>query len=240
MSHTDRPADAGSALRRRTVIAISGVAAVAAGVGSCLAIAAGGSSTSPLSSDAVAYHQASGPSDAPATALTIPADYSQPIGRNPFKPLVVPPPPAAPSTNAVSNPAPTSSAPVIPVVSILPAPTVTVTVTATPTVAKTASPSPSRSATPSPSPTTLPTAGQAITLTLVSADTANGTANVTVSIGSTTTPFNDLKPGEVFGTYFKLVSILSDPSTTPASLGAGFQYGDQFVQLDAGESAQLG
>jgi hypothetical protein len=44
----------------------------------------------------------------------------------------------------------------------------------------------------------------------------------------------------VFGTYFKLVSILSDSSTTPTTYGADFEYGDQFVQLAKGQSATLG
>jgi hypothetical protein len=95
--------------------------------------------------------------------------------------------------------------------------------------------------TATPSPTGLPTAGQTITLTLVAVDSNAGTADVTVKQGSTTTPYNGLKPGQVFGTYFKLVSILSsDPAQPPVSYGADFEYGDQFVQLSTGEWSQFG
>jgi len=95
-------------------------------------------------------------------------------------------------------------------------------------------------ATPTATPTGLPTAGQAITLTLDAVDLAAGTVDVTVVNGSTTTQYTGLEAGKVFGTYFKVVSILSsDPASPPVVGKAGFQYGDQFVQLAQGESAHL-
>jgi hypothetical protein len=78
-------------------------------------------------------------------------------------------------------------------------------------------------------------------LTLVNVDANAGTVDVTVKQGTTTTPFNGLKPGQVFDKYFKVVSILSsDPSQPPVTYGADFQYGDQFVQLAKGEWSQFG
>jgi hypothetical protein len=75
---------------------------------------------------------------------------------------------------------------------------------------------------------------------LVSVNYAGKTASVTVTSNGSTTPYDNVPSGTVFGTYFKLVSVLTDPSTTPATNGANFQYGDQFVQLTQGQSAQLG
>ena len=79
-----------------------------------------------------------------------------------------------------------------------------------------------------------------MTLKVVRVD-GSGTADVTVTNAGTATPYNNVLPGQVFGTYFKLVSIVSsDPAAPPVSYGADFQYGDQFVQLAQGQSAQLG
>jgi hypothetical protein len=75
-------------------------------------------------------------------------------------------------------------------------------------------------------------------LKLDSVDVAGGTANVTVTKGSTSTPYTNVKTGQVFGTYFKLVSIVSNGATPPVG-SADFEYGDQFVQLATGESAAL-
>jgi hypothetical protein len=76
---------------------------------------------------------------------------------------------------------------------------------------------------------------------LVNVDPNTSTVDVTVKQGATTTPYNGLKPGQTFGKYFKVVSILSsDPSTPPVYYGADFQYGDQFVQLAKGEWSQFG
>jgi hypothetical protein len=87
----------------------------------------------------------------------------------------------------------------------------------------------------------LPTAGQAITLTLDEVDLTAGTVNVTVTQGSTSKQYTAVKPGTVFGAYFKLVSVVSsDPNKPPVTGGADFQYGDQFVQLEQGEWAQFG
>jgi hypothetical protein len=162
-----------------------------------------------------------------AGVSAIPAVYPAPPGHNPFKPLAVEPPPPAPSTSARSSATPSPSPSPSPTI-VIPAPTK-------------ASPTPTVTVTATPSPTSLPTAGQSITLTLVSVDSTAGTADVTVKQGTTTTPYNGLKPGQVFGTYFKLVSILSsDPSTPPVTYGADFEYGDQFVQLATGEWSQFG
>ena len=58
--------------------------------------------------------------------------------------------------------------------------------------------------------------------------------------GTTSTPYTGVKTGKTFGTYFKLVSLVSsDPANPPVVGSADFQYGDQFVQLAQGESAQL-
>jgi hypothetical protein len=92
-----------------------------------------------------------------------------------------------------------------------------------------------------PSPTGLPTAGQSITLTLDAVDLNAGTVDVTVTQGSTSKQYTAVKPGTIFGTYFKLVSVLSsDPNQPPVVGGADFEYGDQFVQLEQGEWAQFG
>ena len=93
--------------------------------------------------------------------------------------------------------------------------------------------------TATPTPTSLPTSPSAVSLTLVRADTTN-TIDVTVTSGGTTTPYNNVTPGQVFGTYFKLVSILADTSGSTPVYGADFEYGDQFLQLAKGQSAQLG
>ncbi len=70
-------------------------------------------------------------------------------------------------------------------------------------------------------------------MTLVRADATN-TIDVTVTNGATTTPYNGIHPGQVFGTYFKLVSILADTSGATPVYGADFEYGDQFLQLANG------
>jgi hypothetical protein len=58
--------------------------------------------------------------------------------------------------------------------------------------------------------------------------------------GKATTQYAGVKTGAVFGTYFKLVSVVSsDPANPPVVSSADFEYGDQFVQLTVGETAQL-
>lgn len=174
-------------------------------------------------------------SDSPAAAVAaIPAAYAGAIGRNPFQPATTPPPPPASASasgagtsGAASkspSPTPTPTVVVIPTISLPPAPTPTVTITTTPT----------------PTATGLPTAGQPITLTLTRVDNS-GTVDVSVTKGGTTTPYLNVAPGQIFGTYFKLVSLVSsDPANPPVQYGADFEYGDQFLQLVQGESAQLG
>jgi hypothetical protein len=69
-------------------------------------------------------------------------------------------------------------------------------------------------------------------------DTVANTVTVNVLANGNTTPYT-VHNGAVFGTYFKVVSILSDPGP-PVSNGADFQYGDEFIQLSQGQSAQFG
>lgn len=169
----------------------------------------------------------------PGQPMTIPAAYSGAVWRDPFKPLLTPPPPTKAAVAASKTPAPSPSYSPTPIVIVVPQ----LTATTSPT---TTAPSPTVTVTATPSPTGLPTAGQAISLTLVSVDANAVTANVTVTIGSTNSPYNGIKPGQVFGKYFKLVSILSsDPSSPPVLYGADFEYGDQFVQLTVGDSSQF-
>jgi hypothetical protein len=222
--------------QRLALVAVVGVAVV--GVIVYLLLFSGGSSSSPAAETVAPHVQTSAIASAsPSAVQAVPAAYTAAVGRNPFQPALTPPavPTAAPAAAATASkaptPTPTPSQPliVIPTLTLAPSPTVTVT----------ASPSPTATVTVTPSPTGLPTAGNAITLALVRAD-STGTVDVTVTNGATTTPYNGIAPGQVFGTYFKLVSILSDSSTTPTTYGADFEYGDQFVQLAKGQSATLG
>jgi hypothetical protein len=235
MSETS-PALAGSAQRnqRLALVAVVGVAVL--GVIAYLLLFSGGSKSS--DSGAVPSHPHTAVSSASPTAVqAVPAAYTAAVGRNPFQPALVPPTPPASAAaktsakaGAAATPTPTPSPLiVIPTLTLAPTPTVTVT----------ANPSPTVTVTATPTPTSLPTAGNAITLTLVRADTTN-TIDVTVTNGATTTPYNGVTPGQVFGTYFKLVSILADTSGATPVYGADFEYGDQFLQLAKGQSAQLG
>jgi hypothetical protein len=219
--------------QRLALVAVVGVAVV--GVIVYLLLFSGGSS-SPAAAPVAPHVQTSAIASAsPSAVQAVPAAYTAAVGRNPFQPALTPPPvptvaPAATSAAKAATPTPTPTPLiVIPTLTLAPSPTVTVT----------ASPSPTATVTVTPSPTGLPTAGNSITLALVRAD-STGTVDVTVTNGATTTPYNGIAPGQVFGTYFKLVSILSDSSTTPTTYGADFEYGDQFVQLAKGQSATLG
>jgi hypothetical protein len=219
--------------QRLALVAVVGVAVV--GVIVYLLLFSGGSSSSPAAARVTPHTQTSAPASAsPSAVQAVPAAYTAAVGRNPFQPALTPPPVAATTAAASKAAAPTptptpSPLIVIPTLTLQPSPTVTVT----------ASPSPTATVTVTPSPTGLPTAGNSITLSLVRADNT-GTVDVTVTNGATTTPYNGIAPGQVFGTYFKLVSILSDTSTSPISYGADFEYGDQFVQLANHQSATLG
>src|SRR5450755_4375401 len=219
--------------QRLALVAVVGVAVV--GVIVYLLLFSGGSSSSPAAARVTPHTQTSAPASAsPSAVQAVPAAYTAAVGRNPFQPALTPPPVAATTAAASKAAAPTptptpSPLIVIPTLTLQPSPTVTVT----------ASPSPTATVTVTPSPTGLPTAGNSITLSLVRADNT-GTVAVTVTNGATTTPYNGIAPGQVFGTYFKLVSILSDTSTSPISYGADFEYGDQFVQLANHQSATLG
>jgi len=230
------PALAGSAQRnqRLALVAVVGVAVL--GVIAYLLLFSGGSKSS--DSGAVPSHPHTAVSSASPTAVqAVPAAYTAAVGRNPFQPALVPPtPPASPTAKAAAK------ASVAPTPSSTPSPLIvipTLTLAPTPTVTVTANPSPTVTVTATPTPTSLPTAGNAITLTLVRADATN-TIDVTVTNGATTTPYNGITPGQVFGTYFKLVSILADTSGATPVYGADFEYGDQFLQLAKGQSAQLG
>jgi hypothetical protein len=231
------PALAGSAQRnqRLALVAVVGVAVL--GVIAYLLLFSGGSKSN---SGATPPHTPTAPvsSASPTAVQAVPAAYTAAVGRNPFQPALVPPtvaasPTAKASTKASVAPTPTptpSPLIVIPTLTLAPP---------TPTVTVTANPSPTVTVTATPTPTSLPTAPNAITLTLVRADATN-TIDVTVTNGATTTPYNNITPGQVFGTYFKLVSILADTSGTTPVYGADFEYGDQFLQLAKGQSAQLG
>src|SRR5450432_2420510 len=220
--------------QRLALVAVVGVAVV--GVIVYLLLFSGGSSSSPAAARVTPHVQTSAVASAsPSAVQAVPAAYTAAVGRNPFQPALTPPPVAATASSSAAaskSPTPTptpSPLIVIPTLTLSPAPTVTVT----------ASPSPTATVTVTPSPTGLPTAGNSITLTLVRADNT-GTVDVSVTNGATTTPYNGIALGQVFGTYFKLVSILSDTSTSPISYGADFEYGDQFVQLANHQSATLG
>jgi hypothetical protein len=230
------PALAGSAQRnqRLALVAVVGVAVL--GVIAYLLFFSGGSKSS--NTGAMPPHTPTAVSSASPTAvLAVPAAYTAAVGRNPFQPALVPPNPPASSTAKA-----TTKASVAPTPTPTPSPLIvipTLTLAPTPTVTVTANPSPTVTVTATPSPTSLPTAPNAITLTLVRADATN-TIDVTVTNGATTTPYNGITPGQVFGTYFKLVSILADTSGATPVYGADFEYGDQFLQLAEGQSAQLG
>jgi hypothetical protein len=219
--------------QRLALVAVVGVAVL--GVIAYLLFFSGGSKSSNTGATPRHTPTAAVSSASPTAVQAVPAAYTAAVGRNPFQPALVPPtPPASASAKAstkasvAATPTPTPSLLiVIPTLTLAPAPTVS------------ASPAPTVTVTATPSPTSLPTAGNAITLTLVRADTTN-TIDVTVTNGATTTPYNGVKPGQVFGTYFKLVSILSDTSGATPVYGADFEYGDQFLQLAKGQSAQLG
>jgi hypothetical protein len=227
--------------QRLALVAVVGVAVV--GVIVYLLLFSGKSSSSGPVARVTPHVQSSAVASAsPSAVQAVPAAYTAAVGRNPFQPALTPPPVAAPSpvgggssaakaATPTPTPTPTPTQPliVIPTLTLAPSPTVTVT----------ASPSPTATVTVTPSPTGLPTAGNSITLALVRAD-STGTVDVTVTNGATTTPYSNIAPGQVFGTYFKLVSILADSSTTPTTYGADFEYGDQFVQLAKGQSATLG
>jgi len=222
--------------QRLALVAVVGVAVVGVIV---YLLLFSGKSSSPAAAPVTPHVQTSAPASAsPAAIQAVPAAFAGTVGRDPFQPQLTPPPSPSASSAAASTskaatptPAPSPSQPliVIPTLTFAPSPTVTVTTSASPTATVTITPSP----------TGLPTAGNSITLTLVRAD-STGTVDVTVTNGATTTPYNGVAPGQVFGTYFKLVSILSDTSTTPTTYGADFEYGDQFVQLANHQSATLG
>ena len=227
------PALAGSAQRnqRLALVAVVGVAVL--GVIAYLLFFSGGSKSSNTGATPRHTPTAAVASASPTAVQAVPAAYTAAVGRNPFQPALVPPTlpasPTAKATKAVAaTPTPTPSPLiVIPTLTLAPAPTAS------------ASPAPTVTVTATPSPTSLPTAPNAITLTLVRADATN-TIDVTVTNGATTTPYNGITPGQVFGTYFKLVSILADTSGATPVYGADFEYGDQFLQLAKGQSAQLG
>ena len=231
MSETS-PALAGSAQRnqRLALVAVVGVAVL--GVIAYLLFFSGASKSS--NTGAVPRHTPTAVSSASPTAVqAVPAAYTGGVGRNPFQPALVPPTPAASSTAKATTKASVAATPtpspliVIPTLTLAPGPTAS------------ASPAPTVTVTATPTPTSLPTAPNAISLTLVRADATN-TIDVTVTNGGTTTPYNGIHPGQVFGTYFKLVSILADTSGATPIYGADFEYGDQFLQLANGQSAQLG
>ena len=220
--------------QRLALVAVVGVAVL--GVLAYLFLFSGGSSSkTPAAAHTPPSSAASSPvaSASPSTAQALPAAFTADVGRDPFQPALTPPPGATAAASgaaaaggakasATPTPTPTIPAIVIPTLTLAPSPTPTVTVTATP------------------SPTGLPTTATPVTLKVVRVD-GSGTADVTVTNGGSTTPYNNVLPGQVFGTYFKLVSIVSsDPAAPPVSYGADFQYGDQFVQLAQGQSAQLG
>ena len=182
-------------------------------------------------------------SDSPAAAVAaIPAAYAGAIGRNPFQPATTPP--ATPAASSGAGAASASGAGASGAASKSASPTPTPTVIVIPTLSlpptSTPTPTPTVTVTATPTPTGLPTAGQPITLTLTRVDNS-GTVDVSVAKGGTTTPYLNVAPGQIFGTYFKLVSLVSsDPANPPVQYGADFEYGDQFLQLVQGESAQLG
>jgi type IV secretory pathway VirB10-like protein len=223
--------------QRLALVAVIGVAVV--GVIVYLLLFSGKSSSSGPAASVTPHVVASAPASAsPSAVEAVPAAYTAAVGRNPFQPALTPPAaPAAAATTAGATKAPTPTPTPTPTQPLIVIPTLTLA--PSPTVTVTASPSPTATVTVTPSPTGLPTAGNSITLALVRAD-SSGTVDVTVTNGATTTPYNNVAPGQVFGTYFKLVSILSDTSTSPTTYGADFEYGDQFVQLAKGQSATLG
>ncbi|ABK53082.1 hypothetical protein Acel_1310 [Acidothermus cellulolyticus 11B] len=208
---------ANDATRRRQLLLVAALAVVVAAalVVYLLRMGSGGSSSSTALGQPPTNLSPSARVTPAATpsALAVPANYNGPVGHNPFKPLVVPPPPtsAAPSP----SPSPTPSL-------VLP--------TAVPTV------------TVFPTPTGLPTAGKLLKLTLIAVNP--NTPSVTVAItdvaSNTTQTISGIRPGQIFDTYFKLVSVLSsDPSQPPVQYGADFEYGDQFIQLGVGETATV-
>src|SRR5450432_1794409 len=230
----------GSAQRnqRLALVAVGGVAVI--GVIVYLLLFSGGSSSkTPTAANAPVASAASSPvaSASPSTAQAVPAAFTAAVGRDPFQPALTPPPPPAVAVAPAAGAAKASASP-----TPTPTPTVSVIVIPTLTLAPTGSPSPTPTVTvtATPSPTGLPTTATPLTLKVVRVD-GSGTADVTVTSGTTTTPYSGVLPGQVFGTYFKLVSIVSsDPAAPPVTYGADFQYGDQFVQLAQGQSAQLG
>jgi hypothetical protein len=229
-------------VQRKQVVVAATAGVLALGVVAFVMIFVGGAngaSGSILEANAAAKSSAAA-SPSGLYAYSIPAAYAGTVGHDPFKPLVVAK--SAPASGGAgggnSTGSNTSTSP-SPTKTPTPTPTVIVpTITPTPTVTITPTPTATATVTVTPSPTGLPTSSAAQTLTLVSVDTVANTVNVTVTANGTTTALT-VHNGAVFGTYFKVVSILSDPGPPPAN-GADFQYGDEFIQLSQGQSAQVG
>jgi hypothetical protein len=215
--------------------AVVGVVALAAALGVMFLGGGGSGAGSILAANAAAKSSALA-SPSGLGSYAVPSTYAGIIGHDPFKPVVVEKTTVASAgvsgsagSTALATGTPTRT----------PTPTVIVVPTLTPTAAPTVTPTATATVTVTPSPTGLPTSSASQTLTLVSVDSAANTVNVTVLTNGVTTPYT-VQNGKVFDTYFKLVSILSDSTTTPVTYGADFQYGDQFIQLGTGQSAQLG
>jgi hypothetical protein len=232
------PEQGGMNARRLLAIGTAAGVALLAVLGFVLASTGGNGHT--VGSILEANQAAVSPSATVGASGVIPGTYAGAGVHDPFKPIYTPTAPAAgaggsaaANPTTVAGPTPTSTPTPSPTVIVLPTIVPTLTPTATPT------PTPTATVTVTPSPTGLPTSSTPQTLTLVSVDTAADTVTVNVTANGTTTPFT-AHNGAVFDTYFKVVSILSDSTTTPVTYGADFQYGDQFVQLSTGQSAQLG
>jgi hypothetical protein len=211
----------------------------------CLMFLGGGKSTagSPILGANAAAKSSAAPQN-PLGVYAIPAQYAGGLGHDPFKPLVVAATGGTGGGGTSGGPGSTASPGGLsstPPSTPTPTPTPTPTVIVLPTLTPNPTPTPTATATVTvtPSPTGLPTSSTPQTLALVSVDTAADTVTVNVTANGVTTPYT-AHNGTVFGTYFKVVSILTDSTTTPATHGADFQYGDQFVQLATGQSAQLG
>jgi hypothetical protein len=231
MSELPLSADSAAAEQKKRLMLIAGAGAVVVVVAAIYFLFLSGGSSTPtgaVPSTPRTPVVATSPTPSPSSAAAVPAAYAVAAGRNPFSPIVVAPTAAAttaaataPAATPTVAPSPSSSfvlpsGVVLPSMSPFPTPTVTVT------------------ASPSPSLSPLPSGNETLVLTAV--DGTTGVATVTVN-GTTYQP----KSGKVFAQYFKLVSILTgtDPTTNAPTYGADFEYGDQFVQLAVGQSAQF-
>jgi hypothetical protein len=202
--------------RKAIVMAAAGVGALGVAAGAYLLLFSGSGSAADLAgpvAKGTPKVSATAPTSPTAAPTTIPT-VSGAKARNPFVPLVVEQ--AAASTGATTAPALSSPTPSASAITTVPTPSAT-----TPSVQAT----PAGPGTPSASSTARTVAP--VTLTLSAVATSNAYARYTVD----TQPYQ-VKPGQAFAKYFKLVSLASGKCSV-------VQYGDTTFPLCDGQSKTL-